>query len=430
MKKFRILYLAGPGDVIDAHGYWKRGEHCPTEVTITFSSQFQQLCEEIGAEAYILSYHTRKDFLQDGPFTLEHRPKPSSGKRGLRYHIKEFLYGLGLWATAVRYRTDVAVIDSGATYYFLAVLYRLMGIRIIGVLHNTLWPHGFPPTSLARRMPLWLDFIFYRYLATAIIGVSPECNRQVEQFTHGRHAPLDQIRAQFRREYFAQIPPPPSFEHRPIQIMFIGRVNRSKGVFDILEMARKVEDAAPGQVRWEICGGGPDLEALRARHAEMGLGSLVNIRGWTSLSDLLQVYASSHASIVPTRSGFCEGLAMTAAEAIMAGRPVITNPVVPALEVLRPACVAGETNDVDSHVAAVLKLIGDRGLYESMRRACPELAEQFFDRSKGLVAILKRWIVPLRDRKLGRADTGAGIAEATTSAETREVAATSSGHGA
>ncbi len=430
MKKFRIFHPAGPGDIIHAHGFWRKGEHCPSQVTITFSSQFEQFCEDIGAEAYLVSYHQRKEILRDGAFTLEHRPRSSLNSRGLMYHIKELLYGLGLLATAVRYRADVAVIDSGSTYYFLGVLYRLMGIRVIPVLHNTVWPHGFPPTSPVQRALLRLDAFFYRHAATAIIGVSPECVRQVEQLTKGRHAPLDQIRAQFVRDYFDQIPPPPPFETRPFQIMFIGRVDRTKGVFDILEMAQKVEAAAPGQVRWEICGGGPDLEALRARHAEMGLGPLVNIRGWTALEDLLQVYARSQASIVPTRSSFAEGLAMTAAEAVMAGRPVVTNPVVPALEILRPACVAGQTNDVDSHVAAVLKLIGDRERYESMRRACPELAEQFFDRSRGLAEVLKRWIVPIRDRKLGRADTRRGIAGTTptATAEPSEVAAPASSH--
>ena len=398
---FRVLYAAGPGDVIAAHGFWRRKEHCPTEVTITFSSQFEQFCEDIGAEAYIVGYHPRKEILKDGAFTLEHRPKPMPGARGPLYHLAEILYGLGLLATAVRFRADVAVIDSGSTYYFLTTLFRLMGIRVIAVLHNTLWPHGFPPTRLAQRAILRLDSFFYRHVATAVIGVSPECNRQVEQLTRGRHAPLDQIRAQFPREYFAQIPPSPPFDQRPFQIMFIGRVNRIKGVFDILEMARKVEARAPGQVRWEICGSGPDLEELRSRHRELGLESIVNIRGWTPLSDLLEVYTRSHAAIVPTRSSFIEGLAMTAAEAILAGRPVITNPVVPALEVLRPACVAARTNDVDSHVEGVLKLIGDREYYEGLRRACPALGEQFYDREQGLTAVLKRLIEPLKNRKLG-----------------------------
>ena len=101
------------------------------------------------------------------------------------------------------------------------------------------------------------------------------------------------------------------------------------------------------------------------------------LRGWTSLEDLVGVYARCHASIVPTRSDFAEGLAMTAAEAILAGRPLITNPVVPALEVLRPACVAAKTNDVDSHHQAVLKLATDAELYDATLSGLPGPAWPF-----------------------------------------------------
>jgi glycosyltransferase involved in cell wall biosynthesis len=401
---FGIFCASGPGDIINAHGCWRRKEHCPTEVSITFSSQFEQFCEDIGAEAYLVSTHARKEILKDGAFTLEHRPKPMPKARGAMYHLAEIAYGLGLLATALRFRSDVAVLDSGVTHYFVTALFRLFGIRVIPALHNTLWPHGFPPTRRVPRAILRLDSLFFRHVATAVIGVSPECTRQVEQLTRGRHAPLYQIRAQFPREYFARIPPSPLFEQRPFQIMFIGRVNRTKGVFDILEMAQKVEARAPGQVRWEICGSGPDLEELRRRHREMGLESIVNIRGWTSLPDLIEVYARSHAAIVPTRSSFIEGLAMTAADVILAGRPLITNPVVPALEVLRPACVAARTNDVDSHVEGVLKLSSDRDYYESLRRSCPEVGEPFYDREQGLAAVLKRIIEPLKERKVRSRD--------------------------
>jgi hypothetical protein len=80
---------------------------------------------------------------------------------------------------------------------------------------------------------------------------------------------------------------------------------------------------------------------------------------------------------------------------------VITNPVVPALELLRPACVAAKTDDVDSYVSGVLKLIGDREYYEGLCRACAGQGEPFYDREQGLTATLKRVIEPLKDRKLG-----------------------------
>jgi hypothetical protein len=90
---------------------------------------------------------------------------------------------------------------------------------------------------------------------------------------------------------------------------------------------------------------------------------------------------------------------MTAVESILAGRPLITSPVVPALEVLRSPCVAAQTDDVDSYVHGVLKLITDREYYESLRRACPEVGEQFYDRERGPIGVLKRVIGPLKNRK-------------------------------
>ena len=126
----------------------------------------------------------------------------------------------------------------------------------------------------------------------------------------------------------------------------------------------------------------------------MGLESIVVIRGWVSLQDMRDVFSRSHMSIVPTRSGFSEGLAMTAAEAILAGRPVITNPIVPALEVLRPACIEARSDDVDSYVEGILKLIDDPHQYRALCEACPNLAKPFYDRQQGMTAVLQKVINP------------------------------------
>lgn len=391
---YRIFYAAGPGDIIQAHKYWSANQHNPSEVSITFSSQFEEFCRDVGAEAYIIACHRKKAICRDGVFTLEHRPKPMPGATGIRYHLAEVLYGLGLFLTAVRFRANAAVIDSGSSYYFILGLFRLAGIKTIIVLHNTLWPTRFPPVRSVQRMIAKLDSLYFRWLPIGTIGVSPECLRQVEQLTKGKHTPLYQIRAQFRRGYFQSIPPSPPHDRLPFRIMYIGRIIRYKGVFDILEMAKRIEDLAPGRVRWEMCGAGPDLEELRRLQDEMNLEQVVFIRGWTSLEDLQDVYARSHVSIVPTRSNYREGLAMTAAEAVLAGRPIITNPVVPAFEVLRPACVEAKTNDVDSYVKAILRLVDDENQYRRLCKACPDLQEQFYDSDQGLSAILRTILSP------------------------------------
>ena len=97
-------------------------------------------------------------------------------------------------------------------------------------------------------------------------------------------------------------------------------------------------------------------------------------------------------SIVPTRGDFAEGMAKTAVEAILSGRPVITNPVVPALEMLEPACIAARTDDVESYVQGVARIINNPEAYRALCGACPHLQRQFFDSEFGLKAVLKRAI--------------------------------------
>lgn len=396
---YRIFYATGPGDLIRAHKYWAAGEHDPTEVSITFSGQFADFCQDVGAEAYIIARHARKEIYHDGPFTLEHRPKPISNATGLRYHVAEILYGLGLFLTAVRFQAKAAIIDSGCTHYFVLSLFSLARIKTIVVLHNTFWPTGYPPTGIVQKTILKLNAVFFRWFPIATIGVSPECIRQVQQLTAGRSTQLYQIRAQYRREYFSAVSSCSNGDRNPFRIVYVGRIVRDKGVFDILEMAKKVEAQAPARVQWEICGSGPDLDDLRRVQVEAGLQQIVTIRGWTSPADLRNIRASSHVSIVPTRSTFSEGLTLAAIESILAGRPVVTNSANPALEVLRPACVEAKTNDVDSYAKVIVNLLDDPREYSRLCEACPELQEQFYDPGRGLKAALQEIIGPPKEAR-------------------------------
>jgi glycogen synthase len=125
-----------------------------------------------------------------------------------------------------------------------------------------------------------------------------------------------------------------------------------------------------------------DIDELRLQCSNDGLDHIVNILGFTAPEQLRRLLVSSHASIVPTRSGFAEGMAMTVIEPILLGRPVITNAVVPALEVLRPACIEAKTDDVQSYADAIVNLATSPQLYDRLRHACALLRPQFLDESK------------------------------------------------
>jgi len=388
MTPDRILFVSGgDANLVDAHAHWARGERLPSETSITFSGQVADFVTAIGADALMISTHPDGRRLDDGRFRVEHRPRRAGGA-GLSYHRRELRQAWALARAGRRFGATLAVIDSGAVPFYLLWLFRGLGMAVVVVLHNTLWPHGFRPAGRTKRLVERLDAGFFAMGALAAVAVSPEAERQVDELCPDGHCPVYPVRAQFERGYFEAIPPAPDWGEPVFRIMFIGRVNRAKGVFDILAMARQVEARLPGRVRWTICGRGPDLEVLRAEAA--ALGGIVDVRGWTSLPDLQAVYAHSHAAIVPTTSGFAEGLAMTAVEAVLAGRPVVTNPVVPAHEVLAPAVLLGRTNDAASHAEQVIAMASDRAVYQRLRDACPPLRDAFYDRGQGLAAVLER----------------------------------------
>lgn len=392
MSKDKIFYAcSGAADLISSYKHWKNGEHDPHEVSITFSGQTLDFCKEIGAHIYMTSPRADGGAYSDEAVTIEHKPKPKFSflRPGVSYYLSEFIYGFVLLWRAIRLRANVALIDSGATYYFMLFLFRAFGIKVIPILHNTLWPSGFPPQKKQDRVIQWLDKWFFRYGANAILGVSKECEIQLVELcgsaVSDKYVPF---RAQFHKSYFDHIAPPPVYGQRPFKIMFIGRVEVFKGVFDILKMAEQLEKRHPGHFKWVICGTGPALESLQAKAVDMSLTDLVDIPGWVDLEQLIEIYRDCHMSIVPTTDGFNEGLAMTAAESALTGRPVITSGVVPAAGEMETACYKARTNDIDSFVDGIEKIAFDEDLYQTMRQACHDESLQFLDRAQGLTAML------------------------------------------
>src|SRR5258705_10488398 len=125
---YRFFFAAGPGNVIQAHKNWRDGIDDPGQMSITFSSEFEDFCRDFGGSTSIVASASPAEIYRDGKTTIEHRPK--SPASGLNYHIKEILYGLGLIKTAIRFRADHAFLQTGSTHYFVMSLFRLFGIDV------------------------------------------------------------------------------------------------------------------------------------------------------------------------------------------------------------------------------------------------------------------------------------------------------------
>jgi len=160
-------------------------------------------------------------------------------------------------------------------------------------------------------------------------------------------------------------------------------------------MAERLEREMPGQFSWKIVGNGGASEALARQVEDRKLGGVIDVTGRLPRKDALEAYGWAHAMVVPTTANYSEGLAMTAAEAILAGRPVVLSEVVPAGEILGDAAIEVETGSVDGFVEAFRKLALDAAWYDHCRRATVAVQEQFYQTSQGLGAVVGRAIMAL-----------------------------------
>ena len=391
-KTVRIMYAsAGGADLVNAHKHWELAGDSSLQVSKTFSGQIAQFCTDNKIHCLMVSTSCERQQYQNGLFTIKHLPKRTAN--GWRFHYGELAYALRLLVVSRRFGASYALVDSGVTHFFLLGLFRLFNIKLVPILHNAVWPNGFPPRRKVARAILRLNGLFWRYVPHATLVVSPVIKRQIELISLEHRGKIFEFRAQFDKTIFDAITSPPNFRSSPFTVMFVGRADYSKGIIDLADIAHLVDKKIPGRVRWIVCGDGPDLHSLRQKISNYGNSSLFEIKGHVKPTDLMMLYREVHAVIVPTRSGFAEGLAMTAIEAVLAGRPVITSNVVPALELIRPACVEAITDDCESYAAAVTQLATDESFYDDLRTAKCYLNDEFTDDTAGLRNALSLTVV-------------------------------------
>ena len=383
----KICYVsAGRANLIEAHHWWKAGSDDPSQVSLTFSGQVEEAASILGAKLMMISDRGDNGVLQEADTEIRHLKK--NEKTGLSYYWEDLRYCWKLLRFSKSFDSDIVIIDSGVTQTFMMFMFWMNRMQVALILHNSLWPNGFAPKTLRRRIVSYLDGLFLRYGPCFILVVSPIIERQIMEVTHTKKYPIFPIRAQFRRSFFTNIAAPVWSDSTPFEVMFVGRVTRDKGALDLVKIAALVEHSHPGRVRWTVCGDGPDLQALHDAVGQHELASIFEVKGRVQPATLKLLYDKIHACIVPTRSEFSEGLAMTAIESVLAGRPLITNPVVPALEFVREATIEVPTNDIAGYADAVVRLATEQSTYLRLQAATKDAADQFYDRNQGLTAVL------------------------------------------
>jgi glycosyltransferase involved in cell wall biosynthesis len=386
-RPLRILYAAGPGNVLGTYGHWKEGRDDPSQVSVTYSGQFYDVCKELGARGRVISCSHLPGHLRDKRFIIDHRPIPFENGPGSLYHLGQVWASLRLVASAVAFRADVAVVCNGSGHWFPLSVLPLLGIQVIPSLHCVLWPRNRPPSGV-NRLVARLDRTFFRRAALAILSASRDVARQVAELTGGRHRPVVEFLPTYRPGTFTVTEPP--VPRRPFRVLFAGRIEPNKGVFDLLEIARRFQAAGRTEIEFDLCGNGSALPELRQQAEMAGLAGRFRCHGHSNRATMREMFARAHTVIVPTTSAFIEGFNQVVAEGVLAGRPVITSDVCPALDYVRDAVVEVAADDVQGYAGAILKLCDDEEFYRARCRGCLAAQPQFYDTSRGWAAALKR----------------------------------------
>lgn len=353
---------------------------------MSYATQSIVYCVEHCLGAVLVGHHSQAGEIAgtEGVVAIN-LPKPGSHQAtGWRYHWRELRYAWQLAKLAKQHRCQLVMIDSGTTHWFGLWAFNLHGIATVANFHNVYHPVGNPPSRLIARWVCWLDRLYFRHGLAAMVGNSPECIRQARWLAGRRALPTREYRSQFVADDFlpiAQSKPPST----PFRVMFAGRLEPAKGIYDVLDMAALLHAEHPAlQVHFDICGTGGHLDSLRAAVVERQLQDKVSVHGRLDRASMLARYAAAHVVIVPTRSEFGEGMPQVCAEAVLAGRPVISSVLSNAVDVLGAALVCVAPENIRDYAKAIVRLQTNPAAYELARSACHAASLQFLDRSKGV----------------------------------------------
>lgn len=375
-----IAYLAGPIDADHVRDCWLAGRHDETYHGTRYLTQFYDVCAAHGYRPHVVAPtgHRRRSHHDD----IEYWQVPFEGRGALLYHLGQVLHLSRFALRAVRLGVDAVVVVPSPPYWFLFLALRAVGIPVIPSLHRVLWPRFRRPRPVPALL-LRLTRSFLLRGCGPILVVSEDIGDQVVELTAGakRRDDLLEFRPTYTPERGDHAMPPvthPSDGGGPLRILFVGRVEADKGVFLLLDAVERLV-AEDRDVAVDVCGTGSALPAVRRAVAERGLTDTVRCHGYCDRPTLAARYAACHVVVVPTTTAFVEGFNKVVAEAVLAGRPVVTSAVCPALRTVEDAAVVVPPDEPGPYAEAIRRLHDDAELYRSKQAACGRLSRQFLD---------------------------------------------------
>lgn len=113
----------------------------------------------------------------------------------------------------------------------------------------------------------------------------------------------------------------PSDDAASVKFLYIGRLAKEKGLYDLLEAFRRVQQQMP-KARLDFAGSGVLADELRQRARELGVESTVAFLGTKSPEDIGRLLLSSDVMVLPSHA---EPWGLVVNEALSYGCPVVVS---------------------------------------------------------------------------------------------------------
>ena len=176
----------------------------------------------------------------------------------------------------------------------------------------------------------------------------------------------------------------PAYDTRPNLILFLGRLEASKGIFDLLEAVAALRAALP-DVRLVCAGHGKRIAV--ARYAErLGIADAVKFTGWVGPSGKRALLETAAVFALPS---YDEALPVGLCEAMAAGVPAVASPVGGIPEVLSDGvsgCLVAP-GDKQTLERSLRKLLTDRAYAARLGAAARETARLRFAPERSLARL-------------------------------------------
>ena len=163
------------------------------------------------------------------------------------------------------------------------------------------------------------------------------------------------------------------WEKRDSSILFLGRLEQEKGVFDLLAAFSAIARQAP-EARLLLCGVGSARAKLEKIVQENGLTSRVDFPGWVDGEEKACLLRRAGVFVLPS---YAEGMPMSVLEAMVAGTPVVASRVGAVPEMLENgnSGFVVEAGRVDELAEAILAALDDSRTADLSSRALARVRE-------------------------------------------------------